>query len=227
MVRDWQRLRDEVERVHRRYQIEVVEALLLCPWAKDAREAGRVHMCVTRIDRPDVSAALLAIDEAMADPRVEVGIVVFPALPLDRLPFQHFAAELRSSDAARHERGASRIALADFHPVANADSASPERLVPFLRRAPDPMLQVVRTSALEAVRLSDDQGTHFVDPSQHDLSALLSTVSTPSLATRVARNNARTVAQLGIAHVEALFDNILRDRNASYAALGLTVPCWV
>jgi hypothetical protein len=89
------------------------------------------------------------------------------------------------------------------------------------------MLQVVRTSALEAVRLSDDQGTHFVDPSQHDLSALLSTVSTPSLATRVARNNARTVAQLGVAHVEALFDNILRDRNASYAALGLTVPCWV
>jgi hypothetical protein len=55
----------------------------------------------------------------------------------------------------------------------------------------------------------------------------LSTVSTPPLATRVARNNARTVSQLGVAQVTALFDNILRDRNRSYAALGLTVPCWV
>jgi hypothetical protein len=227
MVLDWQRLRHEVERVHRRYQIEVVEALLLCPWAKEARDGGRVHMCVSFIDRPDAKAALQAVDEAMANPRSEVGIVVFPALPLERVAFQHFAAELRGLDAARAERGASRIALADFHPIATADTSSPERLVPFLRRAPDPMLQVVRTSALEAVRLSDDQGTRFVDPSQHDLAAILSAPATPSLAARVARNNARTLAQVGVAQVQTLFDNILTDRNSSYAALGLTLPCWV
>jgi hypothetical protein len=220
-------LQREVERIHLRYQIEVVEALGLCPWAREARLDGRVAMAVSFLLQPMAAEAMAVVEQAMADERVEVGIVVFPALALERLPFQHFAAELRERHAAISGRGNSRFALADFHPIAEIDRSSPERLVPFLRRAPDPMLQVVRTRALEAVRLSEDQGTSFVDPSQHDLAALLSTPApTPSLASRVANNNARTIERIGAEQVAALIVDILHDRNSSYAALGLTTPRW-
>jgi hypothetical protein len=227
MQLDWQRLEREVERVHRRYQLEVVEALGLCPWAKDARVAGRVRMGVSFMSDPDSAAAWALVEATMTADDIEVGILVFPALALQRLPFSHFVAAVRAEEAARTARGPNRIALADFHPQASADMASAERLVPFLRRAPDPMIQIVRQTALESVRLSEDQGTSFLDPSHYDLASLMSLpASPPALAARVARNNARTLERVGVAHVEALVADILRDRNASYAALGLTLPVW-
>src|SRR4029077_16934252 len=42
--------------------------------------------------------------------------------------------------------------VADFHPDAPLDLATPARLVPFLRRAPDPLLQLVPLALLDAVR---------------------------------------------------------------------------
>jgi hypothetical protein len=229
MLRDWQRLEREVERVHRRYQVEVVEALNLCPWARDARLSGRVQMRVSFMSEPDSAEAWSQVVAAMRAPEAEVGILVFPALDLGRLAFSHFVATLRvrESEANLNTPGAERIALADFHPDASADTVSAERLVPFLRRAPDPMVQIVRQSALENVRLSEAQGTSFVDPSQYNLATMLSLpAAPPALATRVARNNARTVERMGVAQLEALVADILNDRHASYAALGLPLPAW-
>jgi hypothetical protein len=228
MLPDWQRLEREVQRVHRRYQLEVVEALNLCPWAKDARLSGHVQMRVSFMSDPDSAEAWSQI-EALLAPETEVGILVFPALSLERLAFSHFVAAVRAreSEASSLPRGANRIALADFHPDASADTASAERLVPFLRRAPDPMIQIVRQSALENVRLTEAQGTSFVDPTQYNLASMMSLpAAPPSLAARVARNNARTVERMGVAQLEALVADILRDRNTSYAALGLSLPAW-
>ena len=229
MQPNWQRLEREVERVHRRYHVEVVEALGLCPWAKDARDQGRVAMAISFAREPDSEAAWRTIDATMTRASTDIGIVVFPALDLGRLPFSHFVAQCRAREQTSSRTGSSdnRIALADFHPDATPDASSPERLVPFIRRAPDPMIQVVRLSALEAVRLTEDRGTSFVDPSEHNLLSLCELPpAPPELATRVARNNARTVQRLGLAHVDALICDIVRDRNVSYAALGLTVPRW-
>ena len=227
MPPDWQRLEREVERVHARYQVEVVEALALCPWAKEARLVGRVCMRVSFMSKPDSAEAWAQIEHTMRGATTQVGILVFPALDLERLPFAHFVAAVRICEAAATAHGHDRIALADFHPNASADTASAERLVPFLRRSPDPMIQIVRQSTLEGVRLSEAQGTSFVDPSEYNLASLMSLpIAPPTLATRVARNNARTVERLGTEHLDALIADILRDRNASYAALGLEVPVW-
>jgi hypothetical protein len=224
---DWQRLEHEVQRVHLRYHVEVVEALGLCPWAKDARVGGRVRVAVSFMTEPDVAATWSLIGSLMAEQPTQIGIVVFPALPQARLVFAHFVAAVRGREAEIAPRAADRIALADFHPDAKPDDSAAERLVPFLRRAPDPMIQIVRQSALESVRLSEDHGTSFVDPSQYNLATLMELPSAPpSLAERVARNNARIVQRMGIARVEALLTDILRDRNASYAALGLHQPVW-
>jgi hypothetical protein len=222
---DWQRLESEVRRVHARYQVEVVEGLVLCPWAKQARRDGHVRLGISWMETPDTARAAAAVAEVMAA-EIEVGMLAFPVLNLERLPFAHFAAAVRVEVEARYPRGQCPFALADFHPNAKADLATPERLVPFLRRAPDPLLQIVRQSVLESVR-SEPQGTAFIDPSTCDLSALLAQApETLPLSARVARTNARSVERLGVEHVSSLIADILADRDASYAALGLTLPTW-
>jgi hypothetical protein len=224
MTLDWQRLEREVRRVHTRYQREVVEALGLCPWAKESRSGGTLHMHVSFSPSPDASAALELIEVTMASPHTVIGILVFPVMSLDRLAFSHFLAALRELQSARADR---RFALADFHPNAASDTTTPERLVPLLRRAPDPMLQIVQTQLLERLRQSDDQGKRFIDPNELNLAALADLpVSAPSLAARIARSNARTVERFGVAQLEQLIADILRDRDASYAALGLAPPTW-
>lgn len=214
-------------RIHLRYAREAVEALDLCPWAAAARTEGRVDYRVILGAEPQLSAALDVISEVASREDIDVGLVIFPELPLLRLPFSHFVAEVRAADAARWPLGKAPLAMADFHPDASADTSAPERLVPFVRSAPDPTIQLVRRSALEAVRMTEDQGTSFVDPLRTPLAALLEAKApAPPLALRVARNNLKTVQRLGVAQVEAIFQDILRDRDASYAALGYAVPQW-
>lgn len=239
MALDWQRLQREAERVHLRYHVEVVEALNLCPWAKDARIGGRVRLCVSALSEPDSAAAWNAIEAAMTAAHTQIGILVFPLLALERIAFAHFVAAVREHEAKDARTAAERIALADFHPEATPpaasfaqrpdalDDSSAERLVPFFRRAPDPMIQIVRQSALDDVRLSEDHGTSFVDPTQYNLSTIMELPApTPALATRVARNNARTLERVGLERVQLLLSDIVRDRNVSYAALGLEQPLW-
>jgi hypothetical protein len=227
MTIDWQRVLRESERVHTRYHVEVVEALRLCPWAEAARKNGQVRICVDFMRAADTAHALELLDACMRDAHVIVGMLVFPAWSIGRTAFSHFLAAVRAADEARQARGQSQFALADFHPTAEPDLASPERLVPFLRRAPDPMLQVVRKDALDALRENDASGTSFVDLSEQNLANLLALPNAqPSLAERVARNNARTIERRGANHVGALLDAIIADRNASYRAAGLLEPSW-
>jgi hypothetical protein len=226
MTIDRDRLRSEVERVHRRYALEVVEALGFCPWAKAAREAGRVRLLVSFDTTPDVRSALSFMDEIEADAGAEVSLIAYPLLPLDRLPFAHFVAELRAADAARKPVGETVLAMADFHPNVTADTSDSERLVPFVRSAPDPTIQLVRIAALNGVRLSETSGTSFVDPAELSFEQLLQAQSAPPLSARVARANLRTVAALGLPSVLAVLADIARDRHASYAALGVPPAVW-
>jgi hypothetical protein len=224
MEPDWQRLTREAERVHTRYQREVVEAFGLCPWAKAARSGVHVHMRIAFMTHADPREALLQIDAIMLDPAIEIGMLICPLLDLDSLAFEHFVAEVRALDAARSPRGTQRIALANFHPKAAADLTTPERLVPFLRRAPDPMIQAVRTEVLERVRGGEVQGTRFIDPTMLDLSALAAAGPELPLAARVAQQNARHVRRIGIEQLEAVISDILEDRQRSYGATGVNAP---
>ena len=228
MEADRQRWTREVERIHTRYQVEVVEAFGLCPWAKEARTNGHVQMVVafTRsADPAAVLATLPLIDDAMRADATEVGMLIFPQLPVDRLGFAHFVGEVRTAEEQRRPRGQQPFALADFHPDAQPDARTPHTLVPFLRRAPDPMIQVIRTGVLAHVRGPHEQGTKYLDAAQ--LAEIASgTLSAPptAVSTRVAEHNYRTVQRLGAAQLQSVFLTIAADRNQSYAALGMDVP---
>jgi hypothetical protein len=225
MQQDFQRLEREVQRVHTRYQIEVVEAFGLCPWAKEARKSGRVHMHVTFTTVASPEAALALIDTCMQAPQVEVSMLIWPLLPVSRRQFAHFVAAVRAADEARSERGQQRFALADFHPNAPADLTDPAKLVPFLRRAPDPLIQIVRTDVLARVRGDEPHGTSYVDP-ERIAQLTLGELAPPaaSVAARVAQQNLRTAQRVGFETLTRVFDTIQADRAESYAACGVDAP---
>ncbi len=105
--------------------------------------------------------------------------------------------------------------FAAFHPDAEPDTDEPERLIPFLRRTPDPTIQLVRASVLDRVRAGTPQGTQFVDVS--DLDANLE-YAVP-LRERIARVNLATAERMGVAELKRRMDAIVEDRHATYEKL--------
>ena len=208
----------EALRLYRRYEVEIVGGLGLCPWAERARAEGRVRERVVLGADLDVEASLAAVEELSANAAVEIGLVLFPRLSASVDDFGRFVSELATADASRRELGAAPFALAAFHPDAQADLSDPERAIPYLRRTPDPTIQLVRVAALDRVREGHNEGTHFVD-----VRALMTLdwtkEDTLPLRERIARANLRTVERLGRGDVERRFAAIFADRAATYAAL--------
>lgn len=226
-----ERLRREALRVYERYAVEVVEAFQLCPWARRARLDGHVRTHVQLDAAPDAERVLDQVDEIFRDPRIEVGLILLPRVGWERQPFRRFVEEVRAGHAARHlaarTAGPPPLAMAAFHPRAPIDLASAARLVTFLRRTPDPTIQVVRQSALAAVRGSETSGAVYAPRAVLDLvargalGAVEAFAAEPlPMADRVAENNLATVRREGAAHIEAILDDICADRDRAYAALG-------
>ncbi|MGO9838889.1 MAG: DUF1415 family protein [Polyangiaceae bacterium] len=214
---DWER---EALRVHRRYQREVVEALGLCPWAERARVDGKVRERVlAQTDDADVAPSVAAIGELGDDPSAEVVFLVYPRLRLGRSGFDDFASRVRTADTRRHVLGNVPFVFAVFHPDAEPDTGDPERLIPFLRRTPDPTLQLVRSSALDAVRSVSSQGTQFVSIAAVEAS-LAGAAPLPPLRERIARANLATTTRMGIDALRRVLDDIRHDRDQAYGALG-------
>jgi hypothetical protein len=206
----------EATRIYRRYAVEIVEQLGLCPWAEHSRRSGRVKERVVLVETPALTPALDLIAAEAQSSEVEILLLIFPLLRLDRKPFEHYLAAIRDADSGRYELGGVPFAMAAFHPDAEPDLDGAERLIPFLRRSPDPTIQLVRRSVLERVRERSPEGTGFVDlrllgahPSALD--------DAPSLRERIAEANRSTVLRLGVEAVEARLAEIRRDRDASYA----------
>jgi hypothetical protein len=146
-------------------------------------------------------------------------------MPLQRREFAHLVAELRAADAQRVPRGQEQLAYADFHPIAAPDLTTPERLVPFLRRAPDPMVQIVRIDVLARARRTPDQGTSYIDPSQLSAIALgAMPTAEPNLSERVAVANHRTVTRAGVDQITAIFEDIRADRDRTYTEFHSDIP---
>jgi hypothetical protein len=168
---------------------------------------------------------LAEIDVCMRDERTDIGMLLCPFVPLSRRDFAHLVAELRAADERRAPRGAQQLAYADFHPIASPDLTTAERLVPFLRCSPDPMVQIVRIDVLTRARRSPDQGTSYVDPSQLSVFALDQLAPPePSMSERIALANQRAVTRAGVEQVEAVIHEIRADRDRTYAALGVDAP---
>jgi len=214
------RLSDEALRIYGRYQREFVEALGLCPWAVRVREEGKVAVHALLEPTDGLFAPTMdAVAQLGADESVEVGLLVFPRSAATRTEHEAFVSAVRERDAELHE-GSPPMAMAAFHPNAEADFSHPSRLVPFIRRSPDPVIQLIRRTALEAVRKrTSDRGTAFLDPSEIDFGTMLAAKAQPPLHERVADKNRDTIQELGVAEAEAILAAIRADRDASYARL--------
>jgi hypothetical protein len=212
---DWAR---EAIRLHGRYQTEIVDALGLCPWADRAVREGRTReRAVLQTDEALVGPSLGAIDAWMIDAEVDVAFLIYPRLRLTRQAFHDFTARLRDADTPRHPLGGVPFVFAAFHPDALPDTSDPERLIPFLRRTPDPTLQLLRASVLDGIRSGASQGTQFVNIAS--LESALVGGGQPPLRERIARTNLATAQRVGLDVVRARFEAIRQDRDEKYESL--------
>jgi hypothetical protein len=199
----------EVRRLLDRYLVEVVEAYGLCPWAKPARLAGEIAIDVV-FGAPDAAAFAAAATTLLARPETRVAMVVAPELVAD-------AGAL----SAIRDRVAALIptaGVADFHPHVQLDLASPARLVPFLRRSPDPMLQLVPLAILDNVRAAPPIADRAM---QAQILGGAAPAPRAGAADRIAADNHATVTAQAEAIALRLAD-IAADRTRSYARVGIT-----
>jgi hypothetical protein len=177
----------EALRVNTRYVEEVVIGWDLCPWAARAWLDGQVTQRVFAGAQPDAANVAAFVDELVAKPDAAIGLAIFPRVACTVAAWEKFAESVR--------RTGGDFLIAAFHPDYRAPGGALDaaRLVPFIRRTPDPTLQLVRAS--------------LVDRLQGQVSA------------DVARANLANVTGRGLARLDALLADICGDRDASYARL--------
>lgn len=199
----------EVRRVLDRYLVEVVEAYNLCPWARAARTNGEL---VTHIfwGTPTHAEVCAVAATVMAIPTMRVAMLLFPEMRPSSRELRGFRDEILKQTPA---------GIADFHPEAELDMLTPSRLVSFLRRSPDPLLQLVPLSILDGVRTP----VFVADLAQQQ--AMLDGTHPPTLdiGDRIADANHATVKGATDAIVAKLAD-IAADRATSYARVGIAAP---
>jgi hypothetical protein len=207
-------------RAYDRYAVEVVEHFGFCPWARSAREAGNVVVNVLfSVNHDDFSESLARLSELSNGPEhIDIALFIYPLLDLDRLPFEDFVRRLRAACEA-HLPPLDAFAMAAFHPAASVDLSHPDRLVPYVRRSPDPTLQLVRNSALSRIK-GLTSGTAFLDLGSLSLESLTAlTQPVKDVRERIAEQNLATVRAEGPAAVDAVLDDIFRQRETAHAGL--------
>lgn len=192
----------EVRRILERYLVEVVERYGFCPWATSARVNHEIGVEVVW-GTPAIDDFVDAIDRSFAAPTIRVAMIVAPELTID----------LRALHTLRNRVAEQRPAygIAEFHPAGAIDLATPARLVPWLRRSPDPLLQCVPLTLLETVRAKSQPDRML----QAQIIQGLAKVPRDVEAQIAEANHATTTAHR--AQIEAVLDDITRDRDAAYA----------
>src|SRR5712692_3677610 len=196
-----------------RYIHQFVEELHLCPYAKRCRESGKLHRRVLFLQDPEEVMAEVRSVEALPVDSVEVALLIFPDAPANGLEsardFDEFASDLRNRilDAPGGDPPFYCVA---FHPDLPRDLLDAHRAVQFIRRSPDPTIQLVRASVLKAVRAGDDGGTRLVDPGKLTLEELMAISSPLSLADRIAEANLTALQREGPDRIEALLAALRR-----------------
>jgi hypothetical protein len=207
---------DETLRLNDRYLLEVVENFGLCPWARATRSEQRLARHVSLQPGDSVSGAVNQLARWAERLDVEIGLLIFPRLTLGSSDFQRFTSNVIEADARRWGIASSPFALAAFHPRARLRLDRADRLIPYLRKSPDPTIQVVRITALERVRGQETTGTHYVDPARmHELAWC---EPEPALRERIAARNLRTVQQRE-AELRATLAAIHRDHDETRSRL--------
>lgn len=201
-----------------------VEALQLCPFARPCREAGRLHRRAlgARGGLPgtpafaalaQAAAAAVRAVEALPPETVEVALLLFPRLDeaLAQGPEAARAfGRLPAAVAAALGRPSAFYCVA-FHPDLPEDLSDEHRAVGVCRRSPDPTLQLVRASVLEAAR--GPQGAVFLPADPATLSRAAAAGAPPEpLSVRIARANLASLRREGAERIRALLASFGRGR---------------
>jgi hypothetical protein len=184
-----------------RYLREFVEALELCPFARKCRETGRLARYVFRGSHP-TEATLTAIAELerTAEDQVEVALLIYSEFIAGLAAFEEFRDEVRTS--LRLFYGVA------FHPELPVDLSDANRAVSFLRRSPDPTLQLVRIATLERVRAGRPTGTLYVDPARISPAELSALHRSMSVSDEIAEANLRTLRTHNAAELERMLTRL-------------------
>lgn len=162
----------------------------LCPWAAKAWEGGEVRSQVFLETAPEISTVSTFVDELTGMEEIAIGLAIFPRAAITVTAWERFAERVR--------RAGGPFLIAAFHPAYRTPLEIPSsagELVTFLRRTPDPTLQLVRANRVEDLSRGRD------------------------LSTEIARDNFARVNARGVSALEAVLADICRDRAATYARL--------
>lgn len=192
-----------------RYLREFVEGLGMCPFARRCRETGKLQRRVLFAgDDPHLAVREL---EALPVADVEVALLIFPDAPAageaDARAFEGFAGALRERMGQAHA-GAPPFYCVAFHPWLPRDLGDEHRAVRFIRRSPDPVIQLVRAAVLQEVRAGRESGDRYVDAAKLSLTELLALAAPPSLSDGIAQANLSTLRREGADRVEALLASL-------------------
>lgn len=182
------------------WQIQLVEAFGICPFARQCREEGRLwRQVVTAPDgRLDV-----ALTEAIAalhhtpgprDRPWEVALLLCPTGDEDAITFERLVRQ--TADRAEAQVRAAGIEpqfhVVAFHPAMHFAADDPQKLLGFWRRSPWPTAQLVHVATLN--RLRDVRPpVRYVDPDDlAAVQALLGQSFSGDLADRITLTNWRT-----------------------------------
>ncbi|HEY0133762.1 MAG TPA: DUF1415 family protein, partial [Nannocystis sp.] len=202
---------EAIQGLHDRYLLEVVEDLSLCPFARRCREQGRLARPLFYAEpgesEPDaVARTLVAL--ARAEPEVEVVLLTF-VLPRatdhpwhDVDDFENYVRAVR--DAYEALRPSLRFYMVGFHPGLRGPDprrpATPDGLVPRIRRTPDPVIQCIRADLLDQVRRQAQVAANarFLEEMgklgpEYRAMAMTAIQSDPELSADIARHNFENV----------------------------------
>jgi hypothetical protein len=205
-----------VLRIYGRYVREVVEAYSFCPWALKAREDGKVCVRVCPSADWDLPWAVEATESIARTDGFDIGILIFPRLSVQFRAFGQLVTELRDAHGEQHPEGKVPMAMAPFHPDGGGDISTAGRLTSFVRRSPDPTIQLVRRSVLDEIRRNERRGTDYIDLESANLEALLAEPVTTPIHQRILEANQDTLEAIGTKAVEAVLASIHEDRERSY-----------
>jgi len=213
-------LEREAKRLFRRYTVEIVEGLDMCPWAETARRRSQVSESVELSALPDPELGAAWARRLGETASVEIGFLIHPRVKLSRKEFVAYVEAVRAAYAKDPGRRGVQMAMVAFHPEPEPDTSTALSLINFIRRCPDPTIQAIRLSTLEELRQRDGTGKRFM-PMSAALALPLDAPAKRPLHEVVTDANQQTVERLGVAHVEAIVEDIHRDRDRAYRALGV------
>ncbi|MDB4970323.1 MAG: hypothetical protein JWN44_6012 [Myxococcales bacterium] len=152
------------------------------------------------------AAARAAIDALARDEKIEVALLIFPSVTMSAAAFDQWCAPLRAANPA--------FVAAVFHPETPYELATAAQAVGFFRRAPDPTLQLVRQSVLDALRGAG--GKMLFDFSAAAWAELKKREHRLPPSERIARDNHELLVREGVSTLQAIYDDIRADRERSY-----------